>query len=184
MMSVEQVQLEMKDQFARAGLLPFLIEESSQVLDLGDEFFAEVVLSDRAKLGEANDLMREILSSSALGGKSYTLVVRSKWLVESVGDPAPAYGQDGGLRAAVLIPIILQSGSERTPVTVAVTKLAEMEFDRILGRKTDLKQVAKLVIDSALRRGGRSFWDPTTENYLEVASGAVANISRLLKQTA
>ena len=183
-MDVERVQHEMKDQFARAGLLPFLVEDLSQVLDVGNEFFVEVVLSDRAKLGEASDLIRQFLSGSALGGKSYTLVVRSKWLIEKIGDPVPAYGQDGGLRAAVLVPVTLQSGSERTLVTVAVTKLAEMEFDRILGRKIDPRQVAKPVVESALRRGGRSFWDPTSENYLEVASGAVANISRLLKQTA
>ncbi len=175
----QQVQREMKEQFARAGLLPFLVEDSSEIYDLGGELFVEIVLSDRAKLEEATDLMRRLLN-----GKVYTLVIRSKWLLEKVGDPVPAYGQDGGLRAATLIPVTLQSGCERVSVTVAVTTLAAMEFDRILGRKVDLRQVAKIVIEGALRRGGRSFWDPTVENYLEVASGAVANISRLLKQTA
>jgi hypothetical protein len=177
--NVEQLQSEMKERLANAGLLPFIVEDSSEIYDLGGELFAELVVSDKAKLEEASDLVRQLLE-----GKSYTLIARSKWLIEQVGHPIPAYGEDGGLRAAVLIPVVLQSGNERTSVTVAVTKLAEMEFERILGRKIDLREVAKLVVESALRRGGRSFWDPTTENYLEVASGAVANISRLLKQTA
>jgi hypothetical protein len=177
--NVEQLQSEMKERLAHAGLLPFIVEDSSEIYDLGGELFAELVVSDRARLEEASELVRQLLE-----GKSYTLVARLKWSIEQVGHPTPAYGQDGGLRAAVLIPIVLQSGSERTSATVAVTKLAEMEFERILGRKIDLREVAKLVIESALRRGGRSFWDPTVDNYLEVASGAVANISRLLKQSA
>lgn len=183
-MSAEQIQQEMKDQFARAGLLPFFLEDASHIVDLDGELFAEVVLSDGAKLGRAGDLMREILGGSRKSDEAYTLVLRSKWLIESVGDLAPAYGPNGSPRAAVLIPISLRSGALQAPVIVAVTKLAEIEFDRIAGRRTDLKQVAKLVVESALRRGGRSFWDPTTESYLEVASGAVANISRLLKQSA
>ena len=183
-MNIEQVQREMKEQFERAELLPFVDNELTQILDVDGEIFAEIVLSDRAKLGEAGDLMRQILAHFRADGKEYTLVLRSKWIIERVGDLSPAYGVDGGLRAAVLIPVTLLSGSEHTTVTVAVTKLAEMEFERILGRRIDLRQVAKLVVLSALRRGGRSSWDPIAENYLEVASGAVANISRLLKQTA
>ncbi len=183
-MNIDQVQREMREQFERAGLLPFFHDELSQILDLDGEIFAEIVLSDRAKLDEAGNLIRQILARSKTDGKEYTLILRSKWVIERLGDLTPAYGADGGLRAAVLIPVTLLSGSERTRVTVAVTKLAEMEFERILGRRIDLRQVAKFVVESALRRGGRSSWDPITENYLEVASGAVPNISRLLKQTA
>lgn len=178
-MGVEQIEREMRAEFDRAGLSPFFIEGSSEIVDLDGEVHAEVVLSDWAKLDEAADLMKHILH-----GKRYSLIVRSKWLIEHVGDLAPAYEPSGGLRAAVLIPVTLRSGNERTTVTVSVTKMAEWEFELILGRKADLKQVARVVVESALRRGGRSFWDPTTENYLEVASGSVANISRLLKQTA
>jgi hypothetical protein len=178
-MSIERLQHEMRTQFDRAGLLPFLVEASSEIVDLDGELFAEIVLSDRTKLDEATNLMRTIFQNTR-----YSLVVRSKWLIEQIGNLAPAYGESGGLKAAVLIPVTLRSGDECTTVTVSVTKMAEWEFDSILGRKTDLKQVAKVVVESALRRGGRSFWDPTIENYLEVASGSVANISRLFKQTA
>jgi hypothetical protein len=177
--NVEQIQRDMKDGFDRVGLLPFLVEGSSEIYDLGGELYVDVVMSDRAKIDEADRIVRGLLK-----GEHYSLVVRSKWVIEEVGDLIPARGQDGGLRAAVLIPVMLRSGSERTSVTVSVTKMAEWEFDSILGRKTDLKRVATVVVESALRRGGSSFWDPITENYLEVASGAAANISRLLKQPA
>jgi len=174
----------MKEQFERAGLLSFLVEDSSRLLDIDGKIFAEIVLSDRGKLGEAGDLVNRVLADTEACKKGFTLVVRSKWVIEYLGDLTPACSSDGGLRAAVLIPVTLRSGSERSVVTVAVTKLAEIEFERILGRTIDLRQVARLVVEGALRRGGQSFWDPTTENYLEVSSSAVPNISRLLKQTA
>jgi hypothetical protein len=176
---VEQMQRDMKERFNRAGLLPFLVDDSSEINDLGGELYVDVVMSDRSKIGEADELVRSLLK-----GKTYSLVVRSKWIIEGVGDIVPAYGQNGGLKAAVLIPVTLRSGAERTSVTVAVTKMAEWEFEGILGRKADLKQVATIVVESALRRSGNSFWDPIEENYLEVASGAAANISRLLKHSA
>lgn len=179
MIDVERMQREMKDEFDRAGLLPFLVEGSSEIYDLGGELYVDVVMSDRSKIDEADRLVRGLLN-----GKSYSLVVRSKWVIEEVGELVPARGKDGGLRAAVLIRVTLRSGSEKTSVTVSVTKMAEWEFDSILGGKTDLKRVATVVIENALRRGGSSFWDPITEDYLEVASGAAANISRLLKQPA
>ena len=165
---VEMIERETRERFAKAGLSPFLVENSP-----------EIVLSDRAKVDEATNVMRDLLR-----GTEYSLVVRSKWFIEKIGDLAPAYGQSGGLKAAVLIPLTLSSGSDRALVTVAVTKLAEMEFNSILGQTVDLKRVAQVVVESALRRGGRGFWDPATEDYLEVASGSVANISRLLKRTA
>jgi hypothetical protein len=176
---IEQMRQDIKEQLSRAGLLPFLIESSSEIYDLGGELNIDVVMSDRAKIDEADRILREVLK-----GKIYSLTVRSKWIIQEVGDLVPARGQDGGLRAAVLIPVILRSGDSRASVTVSVTKMAEWEFDSILGGKTDLKRVATVVVESALRRGGSSFWDPLTENYLEVASGAAANISRLLKRPA
>ncbi|MHB1700320.1 MAG: hypothetical protein ACYCSN_09305 [Acidobacteriaceae bacterium] len=183
-MDAEEVQQAMLERFKEAGLLPLVVRESSQVMDLGGEIFAEVVLTDRTRLDEASNLMRLVLKSAGRDEKNSSLVVRSKWSIADIGDPTPAYGQNGQVRAAVLIPVTLRSGDEDASVTVAVTTLAEMEFNRILGRKADLGQVARIVVESALRRSGSSFWDPITENYLEVASGAAANLSRMLKRTA
>jgi hypothetical protein len=183
-MDAEIIQREMQEQFRKAGLGSLLVNESSRVRDLGGEVFAEVVLADRTKLEEATELMKQILKDAKQDEKNYSLVVRSKWGIEEIGDPSPAFEPSGGLRAATLIPVTLRCGNELLKITVSVTKLAEWEFDEILGRKTDLRQVARIVVESALGRSGSSYWDPTVEDYLEVASGAAANISRMLKKTA
>ena len=173
---IQTLERKVRERFQDAGLSPFLIEDASELVDLGGELHAEILLSDPSKLNEASDLMKAILQ-----GENYSLVVRPKWTIELIGDLAPAYAANGGLRAAVLIPVTLRSGTERLVVTVAITKAAEWEFETALGHKADLQQVARVMVESALRRGGRSFWDPTQEDYLEVAAGSVANISRLLK---
>ncbi len=183
-MNAEEIQREMLRRLESAGLLPFMVRKSPHVQDLGDELFVEIVLSDRSRLDEVSELMRQVLRAAGRNEEDYSLVVRPKWEIEEIGDLVPAYGPSGGLRAATLVPVTIRSGNSRQPVTVSVTKLAEAELDYILGRKTDLKEVAKIVVDGALRRAGSSAWDPIVEDYLEVASGEAANISRLLKKTA
>jgi hypothetical protein len=183
-MTAEEILSEMVKRFEEAGLAAFVVRESTRVRELGDELLVEVVLSDPSRIDEVSELTRRILMDARRDERNYSLVVRAKWEIEEIGALVPARGESGGLRAATLIPITLRSGDAVTSVTVSVTKMAEMELDYILGRKTDLKEVAKIVVDGALRRGGSSAWFPKEEDYLEVASGAAANISRLLKRTA
>ena len=183
-MSAEEIRREMMGRLDAAGLLPFLVRDSPHVQDLGDELFVEIVLADRTRLDEVSELARQVLKAAGREKRNYSLVLRTKWEIEEVGGLAPAYGPSGGLRAATLIPVTMKSGDSLQTVTVSVTKLAEAELDYILGRKTDLREVAKIVVDGALRRNGSSAWDPTVEDYLEVASGAPTNISRMLKRTA
>jgi len=182
--NAEEIQSEILKRMQAAGLVPFVVRKSPYVQDLGDELFVEIVLSDKTRLDEVSDLARQVLNAAGRDERSYSLVVRPRWEIQDIGEVAPAYGTIGGLRAATLIPVTMRSGNTTQQVTVSVTKLAEAELDYILGRKTDLKEVAQIVVDGALRRGGSSYWDPVTEDYLEVASGSAANISRLLKRTA
>ena len=58
---VYKIEREVKERFDHAGLSPYLIENPSDIVDLDGEVFAEIVLSDRSKLDEATDLMRDIL---------------------------------------------------------------------------------------------------------------------------
>jgi len=183
-MSAEEIRHEMLGRLEAAGLAPYLVRDSPHVQDLGDELFVEIVLLDRTRLDEASGLARQVLKTAGREQRNYSLVVRPKWEIKEVGGLAPAYGPSGGLRAATLVPVTLRSGDSLQAVTVSVTKLAEAELDYISGRKSDLREVAKIVVDGALRRGGSSSWDPTVEDYLEVASGAATNISRMLKRTA
>lgn len=155
--------------------------EQTRIVDTSAEIVAEVVLSDGSRANEVTSFVSDVLKSS---GRPFTLVVRRKWKIAGIGEVMPAYGPSGGLRAASLVPVTVVAGSEASQVTVSVTKLAEMEFERILGTKPNLKDIARAVVQSSLQRGGASYWDPLEENYLEVASSGVPNIIRLLKQAA
>lgn len=181
-MDAGEVQQELLTRLDEAGLSNLVVQSHSQ--DLGGELFVEVVLSDGAKVDEVSGVAKKVLKDANCDERNYSLVVRPKWEIEKIGDMVPAYGPSGGLRAATLIPVTIRSGNTLTTATVSVTKLAEMNLDQILGRKADLREVARIVIDGALSRTGSSAWDPTVEDYLEVASGAAANLSRMLRRTA
>lgn len=177
-MNVKQLEAKIIERLSEAGLLSILDRDSIQVLDIDGEVWAEVVVSDANKTADVEKLLRPLLRASD------SLTIRSRWRIAEIGDPAPAYGPDGGLRAAVLVPVRLTSGAKQETVTVAITKLAEWELERILGSKVPFKRVAEVIVESSLQRGGQSAWDPIAQSYLEVASGGVANISRLLRQAA
>jgi hypothetical protein len=182
MMNAEQLEQQIANALDRGGYARFVVREATQVLDLAGEFFVEIVLTDASVEPTVQALLEPIVEAS--GRDNSSLIVRSKWTIQEIGKPIPAYGQDGGLRAAVLVPVTLESGQKKASVTVSITKLAEWELDRILGRKTDLGEVAGVVVGQALRLGGQSSWNPLAEDYLEVGSSSAANISRLLKRTA
>ena len=96
------------------------------------------------RVDKAERLMKDILE-----GEDNSLVVRPKWTIADIGDAIPAAAPDRGLRAAILIPVTLESGSERTTVTVAVTKRAEWECESSLGRNPDLKLVARVMVKNS-----------------------------------
>jgi hypothetical protein len=177
-MNTDQMETEMIERLSQAGLLHVVDRASSHVLSFEGKTWAEVVLNDASKKDEVEDVIRPLL------GASGSLLVRSRWNVAQIGDPVPAYGADGGLRAAILIPVLLKSGSAQHTVTVSITKAAEWELERILGGKVPFKSVAEIMVHSSLQLGGQSAWDPISQDYLEVASGGVANLSRLLRQAA
>jgi len=178
MMGASQLEQQIIERLAQAGILSTLDRDASQVLNLGNEVWAEIVLTDASKTAEAEALIRPLLP------KPDSLVIRSRWKISEIGEPVAARAPDGGLRAAVLVPIRLNSGAESTTVTVSITKAAEWELEQILGGKVPFKELAKVFVESSLQRGGESAWNPAAQSYLEIASGGVGNISRLLRQAA
>lgn len=177
-MTAECLQEELVRAIKTAGLSEAV--DRCQVLDLAGHFYVEIIVLDAAR----EQAVRDVATSLADVADASSLIVRSLWTIASIGEPVPAYGPDGGLRAAVLIPVNLLSGREVLGITVAVTKLAEWELDRILGRKTPMRDVAEVVVSNALRRGGQSYWNPRVDGYLEVGSSIAPQISRLLKKSA
>ena len=167
-------------QTLRAAAIPGeAVQIPHGVAEFGGVPFVEVILTDASYQPLAEAALGERFKS-----EDVSVSVRSVWRIEEIGEPQIAYGPNGSPRAAVLISVKLKSGATESEVTVAVTKLAEMEFERILGGKLNLKEVAKIVISNALKLGGTSSWDPRKRDYFEVASNSVADLSRGLRRTA
>ncbi len=164
------------------GFLPYVIRDRFQIIDLVGNLFIEIVVSDGAKEEAVRDLIASTLVS--IGPIDASVIVRSLWSIASIGRPLPAYAPDGGLRAAVLVPVRLRAGQTELDVVVSITKLAEMELDRILGRKAPMEEVAEITVRNALRRGGQSYWNPREAPYFEVNASTAPQLSRLLKKSA
>jgi len=169
---------EISEAFRAAGLSSIL-QSPIRVENFGGHASAEVIISDAADLEAAKKIVSDVVKDSDV-----YVTVRSVWRIERVDAPQVAYGPNGSPRAAVLVPVVVRSGEIEALVTVAITKLAEMGFEQILGTKPDLRRIATLVIEGALKLGGTSFWNPPDKDYFEVASDAVADLSRNLRKIA
>ena len=150
-----------------------------RVDEFGGDISVEVVMNDAARAEEARAALEQ-----RFAGLGFFLNVRGVWQIEHVGEPQIAYGPNGSPRAAVMVPFMMRSGETRRDVTVAITKLAEMELERILGETPDLQQVAQLVVENKLRLGGSSSWDPAKDAWLEVTSANAAGLTRGLRRIA
>lgn len=181
-MSSEDLHRTISNAIDSAGLSGSIMHDHVQVLNLAGQIFVEVVVVDATKEREVREIVSDSLRKANVEDSS--LIVRSQWIISSIGNPSPAYGPDGGIRAAVLIPVTLTSGGEELLVTVAVTKLAEMELNRISGSAVSMRDVADFVVSNALRRGGQSYWNPRLDGYLEVGASVAPQISRFMKKSA
>ena len=161
-----------------AGLFEF-VEYPVQVENFGGHWSVEVVFSDAVHLRAAQQVISTVVENSDV-----YVIVRGLWRMERVEAPQVAYGPNGSARAAILVPVVVRSGGTEACVTVAITKLAEMGFEQILGAKPDPQQIAKLVIEGALKLGGASSWNPQEKDYFEVTSNAVADLTRSLRKIA
>lgn len=179
MQTVQQVENTVSEVLRASAFADSVVQPRTRVEEFGGHISVEVVLADATQADAAKAAIEK-----SLGQPDIFLTVRGIWKIEEVSQPEIAYGTNGSPRAAVLVPVIMRSGDMRHVVTVSVTKLAEMELQRILGYPPDLRQIARLVVENKLKLGGGSFWDPTADEWLEVASGNVADLSRSLRRTA
>jgi hypothetical protein len=150
-----------------------------QVNDFGGHLSVEVVLTDASRADEARLAIERKLDNAQI-----FVTVRGVWQIRDIGSPQVLYGQNGSPRAAVLVPVSLQSGKTTQQIMVSITKLAEMELQRIIGTPPNLKEIARIVVENKLKLGGSSSWNPTRDEWLEVASGNAADLSRSLRKSA
>jgi hypothetical protein len=164
-MAVVDVESKFEERMRQAGLAPFFSASESQFLDLGGDFFVEIVAKDSTKLSEFNRIADEIKADNP----SVKTVVRAHWEVDNIGDPMQAYNmQTGTPRMAVLYPVTLKSGSGAQQIWVEVTTLASMVLkDRGFGSEAT-RRIIRDFVGERLKIGGSSYWDPIKFQQLEI----------------
>jgi len=168
-----------KKKLEGSELLPVLDEYKSQFLEFPDGLFAELVLNDGSKLLDVERIGREVRESLKKQSVDLDFIVRSNWVVSEVGDPCPAIGGSGGLKAAWgRVPITLTSGNSVRTVEVDVGLRAVDEIKhRIEGKGLDekaaVKEVVKEFVEMQLSLGGESYWDPIRDPQQELNEGAL-----------
>jgi hypothetical protein len=170
------------EEMASAGLWEGVDQHKSQFLEFPDGLFAEVVFSDGSKLQSAEGVLQEVRRVLRSKGVELDFIVRATWSVQDIGDPSPARGLSGGIRAAWAFPVTLVSGQATTPAEVDVTYMAVLEIrNRLLGgseKSKDEKEVMKEVVREFLKLelslGGESYWDPVRYPQRELNEAALS----------
>jgi hypothetical protein len=180
-MVATDLQAQLEGRLNQAGLLRYLDKGESQFLDLGDNFFVELVARDSTKLPEIGRVAEAVKSENP---KMKTLV-RAHWEIKDVGQPAQAYDipGSGAPRMAVLYPVDLKSGQGAQRIWVEVTTLASMAFGH---HKLNEKDIVREFVAEQLSKGGASYWDPERFPRLEIngdmAEYITSRKSRVLPQ--
>lgn len=167
-----------REKLAATGLLKILDEDKSQFLEFPDGLFAELVLTDGSRLADVERIGREVRESLKKQNIDVDVIARALWSVKEVGDPQPARGASGGIRAAWAVPVTLVCGSSMRNVEVDVGLLAVDEIKRkIKGKSLDesvaIKEVVKEFVEMQLALGGESYWDPVRYPQQDLSQGAL-----------
>ena len=165
-----------------ANLASVIDDRNSQFLEFPDGLFAELVVSDAAKLVDVERIGRELRESLRKDGLDLDVIVRSVWIVQDVEGPRPAISLSGGVRRAWAFPATLVSGAITTEVEVDVTQLAIDAIRRQLagttGEKIDenvvMREMVKEFLKLQVSFGGESYWDPIRHPQCELNESGVS----------
>jgi len=167
-MAGTDLQAQLEGRLDQAGLLGYLDKGESRFIQLGDNFFVELVASDSTKLPDFGRIAEAVRSENP----RIKALVRAHWEVEEVGDPRQAFDipGTGAPRLAVQYPVRLKSGQGAMQVWVEVTTLATMTFK---AQKLDERAIVRELVEDQLSKGGASYWDPQKSPQLEI-NGSMA----------
>jgi len=181
------------DRLTAAGIVSVLDRHHSQFLWVGEEFFAEVVLTDASKQADADRLMKEIAEEMHRTGTRLEVVVRSIWQVGEIRYLGPARTPEGGLMTALDFRAHLRSGGKEIDVRVDVTIAALTVLRQRLGiekfimhigwspQKGDVSEehigaAVKVYLETQLEQGGTSYWDPLLQSHLTLNEAAMSYV--------
>jgi len=157
-----------REELASAGVLETVDREKSQLLEFPEELFAEIVLSDGAKLNDAQRVMQRIQSDLQGRGVRLDSIVRATWRVRDVEryfDPGWIVdsSRPGGVLSLPILPfkVTLESGSTQTDVWVDVTPNGYDQLKQAgQSDEESLKRIVRDFVSIQLSGGGTSYWDP------------------------
>jgi hypothetical protein len=171
----ESLEVQIRKKLEADALLPYLVEERSQVLDFPGRYFVELVMRDGSKLPDFRRAVDELRADMP---EKLDVIVRALWEINNVGDPIQAYSTEIGTpRPAMQYPVDLKSGSSTKRIVVEVTYLADKVFEeRGAERIEDIKKIVEEFVASQLKIGGASYWDPERDPVLEINSNTASYI--------
>ena len=178
------------DRLAVAGLAGIVDRHLTQFLWVGEEFFAEIVLTDASKQADVDQLMKGVKEELEKAGIALDPLVRSRWEVAEVHYVGPARSPEGGIMTAFDFRAQLQSGSRAIEVRVDVTITALSILRQKLGiekftlhgwspakgdvSEENIRAAVKGFLETHLQQGGTSSWDPLLEPHLTLNEGAMS----------
>jgi hypothetical protein len=170
-MAAMELQTQLESRLNQAGLLSYLDKGESQFLDLGDDFFIELVARDSTKLSDFGRIVEEVRS----GNPKVKTLIRAHWELVSVGQPLPAYNmQTGTPRTAAAYPIDLRSGEGTARAWVEVSTLASLILKN---SGLDIETIVREFVEERLVMGGASYWDPERYPQLEISANTAEYIA-------
>jgi len=181
-METDRVQKSLDIVLSDVGVASVVDHERSQVLDLGDYVFVEVVLTDATKQEEVERAVKELSESQKKRGEPIDYVVRSIWVISRV-QQSNAISISGVMKAAIPFVATLVSGQRTREMPVSVTYSA-VEFLKTsplvpgLSQSDLLKAAVKEYLEEQLRAGGTSYWDPLKYPVPDLNEPAMLFLSR------
>jgi hypothetical protein len=163
-MDIDRLKKSLDGVLRDVGVARVVNRELSQVLDMGDGIFVEVVLNEASKQEAVENAVKSLAERQKKEGQEIDFIVRSVWKVKSV-EKSAAISVKGVMKAAIPFTAQLVSGRRSKSVPVWMT-FAAREFlaTRPLVPElpeSDLMKVAvKEYLEEQLRLGGESYWDP------------------------
>lgn len=159
-MTEHELKKVLADELKSAGLARYIVRDKSQVLEVPEGFFVEIVLNDGSKLGDAENLIGSIRAKVQAHGVQLISVLRAIWSVKNVKSNGPSRGKSGGIKSSEDFRATLVSGSRETVVVVEVGRSALKELrERLESDEKVLEAVADF-LRLQLSWGGAGYWDP------------------------
>ncbi|HUY80315.1 MAG TPA: hypothetical protein VMU92_01160 [Acidobacteriaceae bacterium] len=159
-MTEHELKKALADELKSAGLAPYIVRDKSQVLEVSEGFFVEMVLNDGSKLGDAENLIGSIRAKMQSHGVQIISVLRAVWSVKEVERIGPSRGKSGGIKTSVDFRAILESGRRETEVVIEVGDLALKELRERLGSDDKVLDAVEDFLRLQLSWGGAGYWDP------------------------